>query len=170
MGRVVFRLAALAGALCLSAIDSNACGDKFLNVGRGVRYERAHAASRPASVLLYAVPGSRAAAAAKQMRLEWSLKQAGHHVQRVSDAAGLDAALRAGDYDLVVADPGDSVVLRDRLGAKAMRPVVLPLVYRPTQAELATAERDFGPVLEVPGRDPLSVVDAAITRAKGATK
>ena len=170
MGRVFLHLVALAGTLCLSATSSNACGDKFLTVGRGVRYQRAHAAARPASVLLFTTPGSRAAAAAKQVRLEWSLRQAGHHVRTVADTAGLDAALGASHYDLVVAGPADSVALRDRLGANAMRSVVLPIVYRPTQAELATAERDFGPVLEVPGRDPLAVVDAAMARAKGATK
>ena len=55
---------------------AEACGDKFLRVGRGARYQRGYVAIHPACVLLYADPKSSVSAALRE--LEPVLKRAGH--------------------------------------------------------------------------------------------
>ena len=70
-----------------------ACGDKFLLVGRGVKFQRAYAAIHPASILIYARPRTGAAMAIRDPNLQSSLKAAGHILSLVENEQALEVAL-----------------------------------------------------------------------------
>ncbi len=52
------------------------------------------------------------------------------------------AACRVGKYDLVLADVTHVLDLRRRCGATASKPAFMPLLYKPTAAELTAAEKE----------------------------
>jgi hypothetical protein len=163
-----FRAFLAAAALAaLASTEAAACGDKFLVVGRGVQYTRVRAAAHPASILIYMNPAHRMPASARQLQLEAGLKQAGHKVQTVGDATGLEGALKAKRFDLVIADVNDSNGLEQELGASA-RTTVVPVLFQPTAEELAAAEKRYGCALKAPGKssDYLDVIDAALAPRK----
>src|SRR5262245_5035324 len=156
-------LVAPLGALVFlgAAAYVDACGDKFLVVGRGVRYTRVRAAAHPASILLYMNPTSRVPAAAKDAKLEASLKQAGHKVRTVETAGQLSDALKASKFDLVVADVSDGPSLEKQVGSG---PSLVPVLYKPTDAELAAARERYGCALKAPSKDPLAAIDEAMSQ------
>src|ERR1700693_5614417 len=85
------------------------CGDKLLSLGRGVRYQRANVAARPASVLVYAGPKS----SLGSTQLQSTLKQAGHKLQTVGNAATLEQDLKSSKFDLILVEYGDTVGLAE---------------------------------------------------------
>ena len=163
-------LSGLAGLGLLAVSDAYACGDKFLVVGRGVKYGRTHAAVNTASILIVGNVGSQAVA--KNVKLEASLKEAGYKVRSVTDAAAADSALKSAKYDLVLADPADSSGLEEQVGGRSSKTVVVPVLYEPTADELAAAEKKYGCALKTPGKDYVATLDEIInTQLKGtATK
>ena len=85
-GGVIFSAALLSGTLGL------ACGDKLLNVSRGLRFQRAYA-GRQANLVIYSAPTSNAGAL-KSAKLQATLKQVGHKLQTVEDLSQLDRVLK----------------------------------------------------------------------------
>ena len=157
-------LAGVAGVWLLCWADAQACGDKFLVVGRGVRYSRAHAAAHPTSILIYKNPASRISAAAKDAQLESNLKQAGYKVQSVENAAGLQSALKSARYDLVLADIADSPGLEKDVASEPSRPLVVPVLYEPSSAELAAAKKEYGCAMKAPSKDYLATIEEILAR------
>jgi hypothetical protein len=150
--------------LCLGAWagpDAHACGDKFLVIGRGVR--RIPRAAHPASILLYMNSGSQLPAAARDLKLEASLKQAGHSVAVAESPAGLKEQLGTGRFDLVIADLADARAIH----AAGARPLVVPVAYHPTSAQLVQGRDEFGRVVEAPQKGVafLGVIDEAAKQA-----
>jgi hypothetical protein len=84
-----------------------ACGDKFLLIGRAVKYQKAYASAHPGTILIYDAPGSRVGAVARELQLQQLLTGAGHKVQIVSTFAALEQAIKATAPDIVLADSGD---------------------------------------------------------------
>jgi hypothetical protein len=164
-------LVASLGALVFLCVATyvDACGDKFLVVGRGVRYTRVRASAHPASILIYMNPSSRVPAAAKDVKLEASLKQAGHKVQTVESAGQLNEALKTSKFDLVVADFADGPALQKQVGSEASHPGLVPVLYNPSEAELAAAQKQYGCALKTPSKDPLSAIDEAMLQRLKAT-
>jgi len=161
-------LSFLAGAAVLmSAVDGYGCGDKFLVVGRGVRYARVKPAAHPASVLIYMNPASKVPVAAKDVQLESRLKQAGHTVQKAGNAAQLVNALKSKQYDLVLADIADSPALEEQVASEPYKPVVVPILYNPTDDQLTAARRQYGCAMKAPNKDPLAAIDEAILQKRG---
>ena len=78
-------------------------------------------------------------------------------------AAELEAALLQQSWDLVLADVGDSELLRTRLAGDAA-PTILPVLYQPTRAVYADVKKDYGSALKAPfkGRRLLETVDDAV--------
>src|SRR5262249_54117696 len=85
-----------------------ACGDKFLAVGRGVRFQRAYAAIHPASILIVHPLKSVKIAAVRDSRLITALKMAGHRVQTVQLPTNLSDVLARSSYDIVLAERADA--------------------------------------------------------------
>lgn len=147
--------------------SSEACGDKFLRVGRGARFQRGYVALHPARIALFSRPDTAAGRAIRE--LEPALRRAGHHTQLVPDAAGLDAALRAAPFDLVMVEMADVRAIDSRLAGLPSRPAVLPVLHEPTPAALQAAEKEFACVIPSPGKkgDVLAEIDGVMEhRAK----
>src|SRR5262249_59603201 len=83
-----------------------ACGEKLLALGRGIRFQSRHT-PRAASVLLYLPQGATGRPLADP-NLESALKEAGHAVRAVTTRADLESALRSNSYDVVLANVTDA--------------------------------------------------------------
>ena len=130
-------------ALLQATNAAQACGDKFLLVGRGVEFHRAYAALYPASIVIYArLPGD-AAKAIRDPRFQANLKQSGHHVLLVENDAALARALESDRVDLILTDVADADRLSTLASAAPSKPTVLPVMYRPTNAEAQTVEARY---------------------------
>lgn len=136
-----------------------ACGEKLLVLGRGIRFQSRHT-PRAASVLLY-VPQSATGRPLADPNLESALKEAGHAVRAATTSADLETALRSGSYDVVLANITDAPDLEHAQAVTAGNAVVLPAVYlvapspqakQQTKADRDNASKAFGVMVEVPGR------------------
>jgi ABC-type amino acid transport substrate-binding protein len=142
-----FASAVLAAAL-LSGTDGLACGDKLLAIGRGIRFQRAYA-SRPAYVVIYS-NGSQNGAALKSVKIQTTLKQAGHVIQIIEGVSQLDEALKSGKVDVVLTDFADAAGITGQLKSAPSKPVILPILFKPSKAELAAAQREYKFALKAP--------------------
>ena len=156
----------VAGVLVLSVAggDLLACGDKFLVVSRGTRFQRATLARQPANILVYANPASSLPKALEKADVDETLRKAGYRPTSVSNAAELDKALRQGGWDLVLADLSDGTTVRSRVQSSPRAPLVVPVVYRATGSEIAQAKRDYQHVLKGPVKSQafLEAIDDAL--------
>jgi hypothetical protein len=162
-------MALVMAVTAVAASAADACGDKFLVIGRGVRAQRAKGGVHHASILMYVDPRRELGAALDETKLALDLKLAGHRIQSVHDERGLEAALARGGYDIVLAGMSDLGALAPRLGAGPSAPVLLPLLYDPTPEELSAAEHRYRCVMRSPGKKQhfLAVIDdAMILRAR----
>jgi hypothetical protein len=149
-----------------------ACGDKFLVVSRGTRYERPATARQSAAILVYASPNSGLFKAFANLRVEATLQKVGYRSTSVGTAADFDLALARGKWDLVLVDVTDGQSTRDRLRGAAAA-IVLPVLYKPTGAELAQAKHQFERALKAPTTNQalLDAIDATLAdTAKARTK
>jgi hypothetical protein len=122
---------------------AQACGDKFLMVGRGVKFQRAYAAIHPASIVIFAQPQRHAAKAIRDPRLQSDLKLAGHRVVLVDNDAALARALESDKVDLVLTDVADADRTSKQGAASPSKPTVLPVMYEPTREEAKEIEARY---------------------------
>src|SRR6266496_2308881 len=85
-----------------------ACGDKFLVVGRGTRFQRGARTTHPASVLIYAPSDCVPPRSACDAKFQSVLKQAGYPSATAASAQELAGLLKKGGYEVVVADIADA--------------------------------------------------------------
>lgn len=167
--RFLLGLGLLGGLLAMGG-DALACGDKLVVVGRGLRPKRVKAAQQ-ASILLFADPKGALPAALEEGHLRKDLERAGHRLRTVGTREELDAALGIGTYDLVFADLKAAPLIETEAKSAPSKPTVLPILFNPTDAELAAASQQYQCVVKSPGqqKDYLSVVNEALAlRAKQA--
>jgi DNA-binding NtrC family response regulator len=148
--------------LCCS--DLLACGDKFLVVGRGIRYERAYAAVHPANILIFTKDHN------SGKTLQDSLKRAGHKVQAVPDQTKLQSSMNSRKYDLVLIDIADAALLEAKIESSQSNPTVLPIVYKKSGSESTTAVKDYPCILKAAEKNQkvLRAIDQAMaSRLKG---
>jgi len=159
--------AAVVAGLTVGSGVAAGCGDKFVLIGGGARINRS---KYPSRVLVYMRPDSRIPAAEKEFHLEATLTAAGHKAKVVETPAEVQTALASGKYDLVLADYNDAPELRKQCVAVSTKPAVLPLLYKPTAAELSAAEKEAS-CLARPSKkssDLLAVIDETMKdRGKG---
>jgi len=175
MLRRLFVVGVVAAMLTPGSAVLRACGDKFLRVGRSARF-RGYAAVHPASILIYRSPSSTPAGIKE---FEAMLKRAGHKSVAVENGSGLSQAFAAARYDVVIADYADAGKIKEELQAVPSRPDVLPILYKPTKAVAAEAQKEY-PYLIKPDamskHDALAEIDHLMelrlkgTIAAGATK
>ena len=142
----------VAVTVCLSWSDLSACGDKFLLIGRGARFQRAYAAAHPASILVYTHQQSARAAAVRDPELLGSLKLAGHKVQTVEDQSKLQDLLKSGGYDIVIADFSDAATVEQHVRNATSKPAFVPVMYKPSKAESDAAQQQFACLLKAPDK------------------
>src|SRR5215212_633410 len=128
-------LMAVAAVVLHNAVAAQACGDKFLLLGRGAKFQRAYAAIYPASIVIYAQPQRSAAKAIRDPRLQQDLKLAGHRVSIVESEAALLHALTSERVDLVLTDVADADRTATAGATSTSRPTILPVMYEPTPEE-----------------------------------
>ena len=171
MRRLYVTALLLVGLPFLDGSPATACGDKFLLVGRGARFQRAYAAVHPASILVYARPNADKTSSVADPQLLSALKLAGHKLQMLTDAAKVRDVLGAGGYDLVLTDFSDVAALDAQVQAAPSKPVLVPVMYKPTKAEVAAAEQQFACLLKASDRlsHSLGAIDDAMkVRVEGA--
>jgi hypothetical protein len=165
--RVLVVASTVACVLALGQGVASACGDKFVLIGGGARV---HRSKFPSRVLVFMNPASRVPAAEKEFHVEATLAAAGHKAKVVESQAEVQKALASGDYDVVLADFADVPELRARCGAIASKPAVLPLLYKPTAAEISAAEKEANCAVRTSKKssDLLAVIDETMKdRRKG---
>ena len=162
------RRIALAGivaivGLCTGA-DLLACGDKFLSVGRGTRYQRPKS-FRAASILFYANPSDDLRAALKDLPVEAALKREGHRTTTVETPAQLSAILAGGHFDVILVGSGDAEAVEKLLGESADGPVMLSFCGKAGGKEPPAAGKSASCV-KTPARERslLEAIDKAVER------
>ena len=172
MRRLSFALLLLAGTAWLGWNDLSACGDKFLLIGQGARFQRGYAAVHPASILITLHVKSDKALAIRDPHLAAALKQAGHKVQILEDPAKLTETLGSGRYDIVLADFSDAITLEPQVRQANAKPALVPVMYQPSKAEMAAAEKQFVCLLKAPERITyfLGVIDDLMKTRLAAAK
>lgn len=159
---------ALGFAAGLSSWDALACGDKFLLLGRSLRYEEAYAAKHPASVLLYVDPSRGFATVGPEVvKL---LQKAGHKPVAVESRAALAAAMKSTPFDVILSDISDLEAVSADVAAAGSHAVVLAVIYAPSAAEKTAAEKRYSCLLSAKGKDRhfLAVVNEVMRlREKG---
>jgi hypothetical protein len=164
---LIIALVVLAASIARS-VGMDACGDKFLQVGRGAKF-RAYAAIYPASILIYSRGAPGASTAIRERGLQASLMAAGHTLTMVEDEQLLEQALKSDKFDLVLADVGDATSLERKVQSSPTRPTVLPVMYKPTKAEAEALEKQLNCRLKASDRSDryLTIIDDAMkARAK----
>ena len=140
-----------------------ACGEKFLMRTRGTRFQRAAPARTPAAILVYANPASTLPKALANVPVDATLRKAGYRPSTVTSASEFNSALGRGGWDLVLVDVAESSeVLKLAKGPAA--PVVLPVVFNASSAELAAAKKQHQRVLKAPTKNQsfLDAIDDAL--------
>lgn len=142
-----------------------ACGDKFLVVSRGTRFERAPLARQNAGILLYANPTSDLRKTITSLSVEAALRKAGYRPLSVSNIDDLDKALRAGGWELVVVDLAEAPAAGTRFEGPGA-PLVLPVAFNPPRAVLTAAKKQYSGVINAPtkGQTFLDAIDDAMDR------
>ena len=171
MRRVLVGASLLSGIVFLASPVARGCGDKLLVLGRGVRFQRAFKAERPASILIL-TGGSSGGALAKDTELQEALKQAGHRLQAVADPGALHQVLRSGKYDVVLADLSDAAGLVQEAQTAPSRPTVVPVMYKPDKSARDAAAKQYSRVLKVPGRagEYLAAIDEVMKQRAGSAR
>ena len=106
-----------------------ACGDKLLLVGRGVRFQRAYAAVHPANILIYARPTTNADRAIRDPQFHKTLRQAGHQVSVIEDSTLFEHALTLTTFDIVLADLAEAPSIDPLIASARAHPKVLYVEY-----------------------------------------
>jgi hypothetical protein len=138
-----------------------ACGDKLMLV-MGVRASQIKPL-HPAAILV--LPGqSPSAPIMRNLQAQPALKKAGHRFEVVEDAAGLNAALKRGKYDVVMADMSQASEVSRDVESAASRPIVLPVAYKPSKEEQSIAQKTYHCLLKTPGGTDnfLAAIDQAM--------
>jgi hypothetical protein len=138
-----------------------ACGDKLMLLGGHARLRQIYGA-RPASILVYMRANSVVPEIVRS--LQPAVRQAGHKFYTVEDLGALDAALKGGKYDLLMADITDAEGLQQEARSAPSKPVLLPVVHKSSKAETTAAVKRFHCALKAPGSTShyLDAIDEAM--------
>ena len=157
----------VAALLLLASIGTSdtllACGEKFLMGSRGTRFQRPEPVRQSAAILVYANPALNLPRALANVPFEATLRKAGYRPTVVTSAQAFSSALAQGGWDLILADVSDSQAVSGRT-RNANSPVVLPVIYNPTGADLAAAKKQHQRILKAPTKNQafLDAIDDAL--------
>jgi hypothetical protein len=165
-------LAAVMTVVGEASQNAEACGDKFLLVGRGPRFHRAYAAIYPASIVIYAHARRNASSAIRDPRFQTDLKLAGHRVLLAEDETALARALESDHVDFVLTDVVDAEQISKQAATSPSNPAVLPVMYQPTREEAQTIEAKYMCLLKASDRADryLTTIDDAMKARVGLKK
>jgi hypothetical protein len=146
----------------LSGTAACACGDKLLAIGRGVRFQRIYAAHE-ANLVIYSA-GTQSGGIVSDAKLQTTLRRAVHALQLVRGGSQLDEALKSGKVDVVLVEFADLTEITRQLQSAPSRPVILPILVKPSKAELAAAQKEYKFALKAPADafEYLAAIDEAM--------
>ncbi|MEN3338964.1 MAG: hypothetical protein V7647_2640 [Acidobacteriota bacterium] len=135
-------LLVVAFVVCTSALypAAQACGDKFLMVGRGAKFQRAYASLYPGKVLIYARPSRDPNAGVNNAQLHKALRQAGHTVSIIDDWTLLEQALKTVPFDVILVDVDESPKLQALVSSSPAHPEAL-YVASPSSAPASSRQQ-----------------------------
>lgn len=145
-----------------------ACGDKFLALGRGLSFNQAYRSLHPGTVFIYS--------AAKDVgnltrEITKGVSRAGHTVSAGGPSA-LTGVIRDGRTDIILAAESDAAVLQPLVAAAAAPPTVIYLRNLKSGLQ-AVVPSGSGAILTVKltdGRKFLSAIEEAMKVRKAAVK
>jgi hypothetical protein len=90
----------------------------------------------------------------------------------VEDSAGLENALNAGKFDLVVMDVANAEELGRRVSSAQSKPVLLPVAFQASREEQSAAQKKYHCLLRLPARPEnyLVAIDQAMDWKLKATR
>jgi hypothetical protein len=121
---------AIVAVVASAYTDLDACGDKFLRVGRSARFRR-YASVHPSAILLYAPQWTGHGV----NDFEAILRRAGHRPVTVTTAAALSDALKTAPYQVVITGYSDAPRVKTALHDANAPSAVLPVIYKVPRAE-----------------------------------
>ena len=136
----------LLGFLLVGAV-AWACGDKLMLImgARSSLLRSGHTA------MILAYPGQRSSAdTIRSIQLQPVMKKAGYRFQVVEDPTGLDSALKAGKYDVVMADVASAGEIVQHLSSAPSKPVLLPVAFKASKEEQSEALKKYHCLLKAP--------------------
>jgi hypothetical protein len=125
-----------------------ACGDKLLLHGRDFPYSRPYAAINPASILIYAPKAAKNHGAGTGLASE--LRRAGHDAEVAGDVPRMARRLRSGQIDVVLTSIGNMQDVKAASVECPSHPVLLPVLFDASAAELEAAKSQYGFALKAP--------------------
>ena len=143
MRKLLLLVLTLAIMFPLGVTDADACGDKLLRIGRNFRFHQTTAKKHPARMLIYTPPNSATLPGGKSAQIEDYFQKVGHKPLAVDNIDKLNAALKSGNYDLVLTDFADAATLQRQVESSSSRTVVLPVLYKRSKGEEAAAAQQY---------------------------
>ena len=113
---------------------AEACGDKTMRVGRGLRFLQKEAKSNPSTILIHA----RAVPTGKASRLQEFLKAVGHQANTFDNVDQVSEALKGARYDLVLTNITDAGELQKTVPSLSPNTIVVPVTFKSDEAAAAT--------------------------------
>lgn len=156
LGTVVFLL----GSFVLPS-PAEACGDKNIDITRGVRFQRANAI-QPATVLLRVGDGTDSRSV---HRFKARMARAGHQVDIVADEGTLEEKILSRAYDAVIVPIQEAGSLAALLATVDSPPVLIQLMSKPGAGQAGDASGRFPYKLSMSdnAREQLLTIGAALS-------
>src|ERR1041384_4841124 len=129
--RKLLVVAGVAVAMMAGTTEADACGDKLLALGRGVRFARAYKAPHPASILVFERSDGNKGSAKADVALVSLLQQAGHRVAIAYSTEELMNEVQARSYDLIMLGGQDAETVEAMLRSMSVKPTLVPVLYKP---------------------------------------
>ena len=151
-----------------SQLSLDACGDKFLIVGRGAQFSQVYAALYPGSIAIYTRDAARAADRTKDLRK--LLTRAGHRVSVIA-APDLPMTLQRGRIDIVIADSVEAPQIDRQLTMAGSRPTALYVLMEKNKTDAGTGRPAYRLQQSDKKQRWLEVIDDAMQeRVKAGTR
>jgi hypothetical protein len=162
----------VAMVLIFSAVAGNACGDKLLALGRGIRFQRAYKAPHPANILVFWRIDPRQPNSGKDSEFRSLLSSVGHKVTMAYDEAELGKIAHSQRFDVVIFEIQDQSGVVSSIPSVNSKPSLLPLLLSPSKADMKAAEKKYRWAVRAPVKPGklLAAIDEAMDyRAKQGT-
>ena len=143
-------LTVLISILFLTVQFADACGDKLLALGRGVRFQRAYKAPHPGNLLVLWRVDPQQPNSGKDLQFRALLMAVGHKVTIVYNAEETKKALETQEFDLLLFEIDDEIHVDSSLATAAKRPSVVPILYQPSGALMTSARQKYHWVIKAP--------------------
>lgn len=120
--------------ITLASPVAEACGDKLLVLGRGVKFGDI-ASSYRGAIIIYIPESLSRSAAINDPQFRVALQKAGYKLRLVQQANLLTEDVQSGKYDIVLADVQDAAMVQKQVTAAGLSTVVMPVLYEGTEVK-----------------------------------